>query len=149
MDSIFFYSLISVEMKAMCQYTQNTVSSGITLLSHDVTVLYRVRRRFRGTERNSTFRLDGGMVTHGYRSEPLHRNAAWRALAEIEFVLVHRDKGRPIPIVSSPYETIVAIICHKSSFRRPLLDVGVPVDIKYAAPATCDIMRNHQEMISR
>lgn len=63
-------------MKAMCQYTQNTVSSWITLLSHDVTVLYRVRRRSRGTERNSTFRFDGGMVTHGYRSEPFHRNAA-------------------------------------------------------------------------
>lgn len=69
---------------------------------------------------------------HDYRSMPVYRNAACRVLAEIEFVLVHRDKGpaRSQSYQASHCETIVAIICHKSSFRRPVVRRSLtPMDI--------------------
>lgn len=37
--------------------------------------------------------------------------------------------GRSQSYQAGPYETMVAIICHKSSLRRPLLDAGFSMDI--------------------
>lgn len=54
--------------------------------------------------------------------------------------------GRSQSYQAGSYETIVAIICHKSSFpTEPLLDAGFPVDINGAQAATTSgIIRNYR-----